>query len=40
MNPQEILDIINAFFQAILDVFRALGIIKPEEGAENATTEA
>lgn len=40
MNAQEILDIIKAFFDAILKIFESLGIIKPSAGeGEGETTE-
>lgn len=38
MTPQEILNIIKAFFDAILRVFEALGIVKSEETPEEDTT--
>ena len=39
MDAQEILNIIKSFFDAILKIFEALGIIKPkaEEGGEEVT---
>lgn len=39
MTPNEILNIIKAFFDAILRVLTALGLVK-EEGAEEGTEEA
>lgn len=40
MTPQEILDIIDAFFQAILRVLKSLGIVKEEEVKTEETTGA
>lgn len=40
MTPQEILNIIKAFFDAVLKVLTALGFIKEEEAEENETTQA
>ena len=38
MDAQEILNIIKSFFDAILKIFEALGIIKPKtEGGEEVT---
>lgn len=40
MTPTEILNIIEAFFEAILRVLKALGIVKEEaEGTEETTGE-
>ncbi len=36
MTPNEILNIIEAFFNAVLRVFKALGIVKEEETTEEA----
>lgn len=38
MEAQEILNIIKSFFDAILKIFEALGIIKPQE--EDTTAQA
>lgn len=40
MTPQEILNIIEAFFEAILRVLKSLGLVKEEEATEEETTEA
>lgn len=39
MDAQEILNIIRSFFDAIIKIFEALGIIKPkaEENADSTT---
>lgn len=34
MTPQEILNIVEAFFKAVLKVLEALGFIEPEAPAE------
>lgn len=39
MTPNEILNIVEAFFQAVLRVLKALGFIKEEE-TEETTTQA
>ena len=40
MEIKQVLDIIDSFFNAILKIFEALGIIKPKanEGTENETS--
>ncbi len=40
MTPQEIVNVIKAFFDAILRIFEALGIIKKEEDAPAEETTA
>ena len=40
MSATEILDIIRAFFQAILNVFKALGINFSDKTEEETTAEA
>lgn len=40
MTPNEILNIVEAFFQAILRILKALGFIKEEETEETTTTQA
>lgn len=37
MTPQEILNVIEAFFQAILRILEALGFIKTEENKTDST---
>lgn len=39
MTPNEILNIVEAFFQAVLRILKALGFIKEEE-TEETTTQA
>lgn len=38
MEIKEVLDIIKAFFDAILDVLEAMGIIKPKADDTTGTT--
>lgn len=34
MTPNEILNVIEAFFEAVLRIFKALGLVKEEEKTE------
>ncbi len=40
MTPAEILNIVEAFFAAVLRVLKALGFVKEEETEETTTVEA
>lgn len=40
MSVQEVLDVIKAFFDAILKIFESIGIIKPEENEGEAEGDA
>lgn len=39
MDAQEILNIIKAFFDAILKIFESLGIIKPKDEGDAGTSD-
>ncbi len=40
MTPQDLLNVVKAFFDAVIKVFEALGLIKSEEAGTEETTEA
>ena len=40
MTPNEILNIIEAFFEAVLRVLKSLGLVKEEEEKAEETTAA
>lgn len=39
MSVQEVLDVIKAFFDAILKIFESIGFIKPQEDADASEGE-